>query len=113
MSVFAIFNKPKPFDLEATLNAWPDAPRFLGKKKKDMPVAAWLDQVKAGCVERKIPEDKWVDVAQALMGEKARLRLDEFQRVLVNMKGSEYNWNWKRFHLAMSSMGCECTSARC
>lgn len=66
--------KIKPFDLEPIYAAWPDCPRFLGIPQKDPPVDEWLDQIKAGCAERKVPQEYWHRVAQHYMGDKAKAR---------------------------------------
>jgi hypothetical protein len=81
-----------PFSLSGTLSSWPlaTAPRFLGKRKVDPPVAEWLASVASGCRERNVPRKHWPVVARALMGEKAIRRLEEFERVLCNMEGKEY-----------------------
>jgi hypothetical protein len=112
MSILSIFDKPKPFDVPAFVESWTDAPRFLGKKKVDPPVATWLDAVRAGCVERKVPEKHHVAVARALLGDKALARLQEFELVLASMKGGEYKWDWDKFKLAMTNMGCESSVVR-
>lgn len=66
--------KLQSFDLEPVLAAWTDAPRFNGNPKKDLPVDQWLKEIKAGCVQRRIPSEYWHKVAQHYMGSKARAR---------------------------------------
>lgn len=66
--------KIKPYDLEPVFTTWTDGPKFNGNPKKDMPVDEWLDKIKAGCEERKIPEEYWYKVAQHFMGPKAKAR---------------------------------------
>lgn len=66
--------KVKPFDLEPVLEQWKDGPVFKGNAKKDPPVEEWLEKIKAGCVERNIPEECWHRVAQHFMGNKAKKR---------------------------------------
>jgi len=66
--------KLKPFDLEPIYASWPDGPRFVGNPKKDPNVDDWLQQIKAGCVERNVPREYWHKVAQHYMGEKAKAR---------------------------------------
>jgi hypothetical protein len=113
LTLFRASPAPPPFSLEATLASWQDPPRFLGKKKKDPPVASWLSSVASGCEERKVPRKHWPTVAKALMGEKALARVAEFERVLAKMEGKEikegeeYEWTWERFEVAVGSMGCE------
>ncbi|TFY68098.1 hypothetical protein EVJ58_g1189 [Rhodofomes roseus] len=69
------------------------------------PVNDWLAQIKAGCIERKVPKDYWHKVGQHYLGEKARKRLDEVKLVMKNMHGGKYKWNWKSFKTAMRNMG--------
>ncbi|KAH9964876.1 hypothetical protein BC827DRAFT_1321941 [Russula dissimulans] len=97
--------KPKEFDLEPVLEAWKNPPRFFGNPKKDPPVDTWLDQVKEGCLERKIPKECWHKVGQHFLADKARKRLNELQEVLRNLHGGNYRWDWKRFKIAMRNMG--------
>ncbi|KAN0118126.1 hypothetical protein V8E52_005387 [Russula decolorans] len=97
--------KLKEFDLEPVFESWKNPPRFLGNPKKDPPVDTWLDQVKEGCVERKIPKEYWHKVGQRFLGEKARKRLDELKEVLRNLHGGSYRWDWKKFKTAMRNMG--------
>ena len=105
MSVLNAF-KIKPFDLEPIFASWSDAPLFLGNPKKDPPVNDWLDQIKAGCIERRVPKDYWHKVGQHYLGAKARKRLDEVKLVMKNMHGGKYKWNWQAFKIAMRNMGC-------
>jgi len=97
--------KIKPFDLEPVYAAWPDCPRFLGIAKKDPPVDEWLEQIKAGCLERKVPKECWHKVAQHYMGDKAKTRLDELKIVMAKVHGGTYRWRWKTFKIAMHNMG--------
>ncbi|KAH8986595.1 hypothetical protein EDB92DRAFT_1936180 [Lactarius akahatsu] len=97
--------KLKEFDLEPVLSSWKNPPRFLGNPKKDPPVDTWLEQVKQGCQERKIPKEYWYKVGQRFLGDKARKRLDELKEVLRNLHGGNYKWDWKRFKIAMKNMG--------
>jgi hypothetical protein len=98
--------KLKEYDLEPVLSSWTNPPRFLGNPKKDPPVDAWLEQVKQGCQERKIPKEYWHKVGQRFLGDKARKRLDELKEVLRNLHGGNYKWDWKKFKVAMKNMGC-------
>lgn len=66
--------KIKPFDLKPIYEEWTDGPIFSGNTKKDLPVDEWLDQIKAGCIERGVPEEYWYKVAQHFMGPKAKAR---------------------------------------
>ncbi|TFK69208.1 hypothetical protein BDN72DRAFT_624568 [Pluteus cervinus] len=97
--------KLKPFDLEPILADWKNPPRFNGNPKKDMPVEEWLKQIKAGCIERGIPEEYWYKVAQRCMGPKAKARLDELKAVISKVHGGKYRWTWKKFKIAMLNMG--------
>lgn len=97
--------KVKPFDLEPILEQWKDGPRFKGNPKKDPSVEQWLEQIKAGCIERNIPEECWHRVAQHFMGPKAKARLDEVKAVITNVNGGTYRWTWKKFKIAMTNMG--------
>ncbi|KAF8494945.1 hypothetical protein F5888DRAFT_1714348 [Russula emetica] len=97
--------KLKEFDLEPVFESWKNPPRFLGNPKKDSPVDTWLDQVKEGCLERKIPKEYWHKVGQRFLGDKARKRLDELKEVLRNLHGGNYRWDWKKFKTAMRNMG--------
>jgi hypothetical protein len=108
----AILNafKVKTADLEPVFASWPDAPIFKGNSKKDLPIEDWLDQIKDGCVARKLPEECWHKVAQHYMGKYAQARFDEFKRVLYNMNGGKYRWTWKKFCTAMTNMGCTWSS---
>ena len=99
--------KIKPFDLEPVFASWLDGPRFLGNPRKDeYSVDDWLDQIKAGCVARKVPEEYWHRVAQHFMEGDAKTRLDELKKVMAKVHGGKYRWNWKKFTLAMRNMGC-------
>jgi len=96
--------KIKAFDLEPIYASWADAPRFSGNSKKDPPVEGWMEQIKAGCIERKVPEEYWHKVAQHYMGEAAKARLDEVKKVMSQVQGGKYRWTWKKFKVAMTSM---------
>ncbi|OSD03854.1 hypothetical protein PYCCODRAFT_1365242 [Trametes coccinea BRFM310] len=97
--------KIKPFDLEPVFAEWQNPPRFIGNPKKDPPVNDWLKQIKAGCIERKVPREYWHKVAQHYMGGKAKARFDEVKLVMKNMHGGKYRWTWKNFKVAMRNMG--------
>lgn len=101
--------KLKPFDLEPIFAEWTNAPQFIGNSKKDPPVETWMEQIKTGCIERKVPEESWVHVAQHYMGDAAKERLSEVKKVMVQVQGGSFRWNWKKFHVAMSSMSCKRT----
>ena len=77
---------------------------FQGKPKED-PVA-WLEAIKAGCKERKVPKDYWYRVGRHYMGKKPRERLDELGRVMQQMTGNKHVWNWKKFKIAVQNIGC-------
>ncbi|EAU87718.2 hypothetical protein CC1G_08754 [Coprinopsis cinerea okayama7 len=97
--------KIKPFDLEPVLAEWTDGPVFKGNPKKDPPVEEWLEKIKEGCTERKIPEEYWYKVGQHFMGRKAKARFDEVKQVVAKVNGGNYRWTWKKFKVAMTNMG--------
>ncbi|KAG9310884.1 hypothetical protein JVU11DRAFT_8740 [Chiua virens] len=99
--------KIKEFDLNPVFDTWVNPPMFYGDSKKDKTVDEWLDQIKAGCVERKVPEEYWHKVAQHYMGPKAKTRLAELKNVLTQINGGKYRWTWKKYRIAMKSMGWE------
>ncbi|KAG1797001.1 uncharacterized protein HD556DRAFT_265938 [Suillus plorans] len=99
--------KIKEFNLEPIYETWENPPRFLGESKKDMPVDDFLQQIRAGCAERKVPEEYWHKVAQHYMGEKAKARLQELKSVMAKVNGGKYRWSWKKFTIAMRNMGWE------
>ncbi|EPQ55632.1 hypothetical protein GLOTRDRAFT_93229 [Gloeophyllum trabeum ATCC 11539] len=105
MSMFLDMFKITPFDLEPVLATWTDGPKFSGNRKKDPPVAVWLEQVKAGCVQRQVPEEYWHEVAEHFMGKKAKKRFNAVKKVLYEMNGESYRWTWKKFKLLMCSVG--------
>lgn len=117
----------KPYDLETLYTEWADGPMFYGDSKKDLPVQAWMDQIKADCVERKVcvllfafapampthriparhsPEQCWHKVAQHFMGPMAKSRLEEVKKVMAQVQGSKYKWDWRKYRVAMTSMNC-------
>ena len=98
--------KIKPFNLEPIFADWQDAPLFVGNPKKDLPVDDWLAQIKAGCVERKVPREYWHKVAQHYMADNAKTRFEELKAVMKNMHGGKYCWTWKNYKIAMRNMGC-------
>ncbi|KAH9856159.1 hypothetical protein C2E23DRAFT_722363 [Lenzites betulinus] len=94
-----------PFDLEPIYAEWKNPPRFSGNSKKDLPVDDWLQEIKAGCIERKVPREYWHKVAQHYLADKAKVRFDELKLVMKNMHGGKYRWTWKNFKIAMRNMG--------
>lgn len=98
--------KIKEFDLNPVFAAWENPPRFYGDPKRDMSVDEWLEQIRVGCVERKVPEEYWHKVAQYYLGDKAKARLIELKNVMTQMNGGKYRWSWKKFKIAMKNMGC-------
>ncbi|KAJ7693554.1 hypothetical protein B0H17DRAFT_1199676 [Mycena rosella] len=94
--------KIKPFDLEPVYVAWPVGPRFLGDPKKDPPVDDWLEEIKRGCVERTVPKEYWH--THHFMGDQAKVRLTELKKVMAQVHGGHYRWNWKKFKVAMRNM---------
>lgn len=105
--------KIKEFDLNPIFESWANPPMFYGEPGKDMPVDEWLDQIKSGCVERKVPEEYWHKLAQHYMGPKAKTRLTELKNVLAQINGGKYRWSWKKFKIAMKNMGCTQHSSSC
>ncbi|TFK47106.1 hypothetical protein OE88DRAFT_1637159 [Heliocybe sulcata] len=105
MSAILDIFKVKPFDIAPVLAGWEDGPHFSGKPKKDPPVAQWLDLIKAGCVQRQVPQEYWHEVAQHFMGKKARKRFEAVTKVLYEMNGENYRWTWKKFKLLMANVG--------
>jgi hypothetical protein len=117
--------KIKEFDLEPIYEAWENPPRFYGESRRDMPVDDFLQQIKAGCVDRKIPEEYWYKVAQHYMGHNARARFQELKSVMAKVNGGkyrwswkkskvnggQYRWSWKKFQIVMRNMGCMLTSS--
>lgn len=99
--------KIKPFDLEPIYAEWSSPPIFIGNPKKDPSVDDWLAQIKAGCLERKVPKECWHKVAQHNLGPAAKQRFDEIKLVMGKVHGGNYRWNWKRFKVAMNNMGCK------
>ncbi|KAJ8518972.1 hypothetical protein ONZ45_g4029 [Pleurotus djamor] len=97
--------KLKSFDLEPVFSEWKDGPRFTGNPKKDLPVDEWLNQIKAGCVQRKVPQECWHKVGRHFMDAKPRARMDELKMVMAKVNGGNYRWNWKKFKIAMRNMG--------
>lgn len=104
--------KLKPYDLNALYTEWADGPMFYGDSKKDLPVQAWMDQIRAGCVERKVPEQCWHKVAQHYMGPMAKSRLEEVKKVMAQVQGAKYKWDWKKFRVAMTSMSWKTDSRK-
>jgi hypothetical protein len=104
--------KIKEFDLEPIYASWTDAPQFLGKPKKDLPVGEWLDQIKAGCIQRKVPKEYWHKVAQHYMGEKSKARLIEVKTIMAKVHGGNYRWDWKKFRTAMENMGWDIDTSK-
>jgi len=104
--------KLKPFDLESIYESWTDAPVFTGNSKKDPPVEAWMEKIKEGCIERKVPEECWHKVAQHYMGDLAKARLDEVKKVMTQVQGGKYRWTWKKYKVAMTSMSWKIDSRK-
>lgn len=99
--------KIKEFDLSPIYEGWENPPMFYGDSKRDMSVDDWLEKIRAGCVERKVPEEYWHKVAQHYLGDKAKARLVELKNVMAQMNGGKYRWSWKKFKIAMKNMGWE------
>lgn len=97
--------KIKEFDLNPVFESWQNPPRFYGDPKRDISVDDWLDSIKAGCIERKVPEECWHKVAQHYLGDKAKARLTELKNVMAQVNGGKYRWSWKKFRIAMKNMG--------
>jgi len=105
--------KIKEFDLGPIYETWENPPIFHGESKKDMPVEDFLQRIKVGCIDRKVPEEYWHKVAQHYMGPKAKARLQELKSVMAKVNGGKYRWSWKKFHIAMRNMGCTLSSTVC
>jgi hypothetical protein len=106
LSLFATKRQPS-FSLPDFLASWPEAPKFMGSRKKDkLNINEWLDAIATGCAERGAPAGRWPEIARVLLGPKALERLEEFERVLMTMQGKQVSWTWERFKVAMASMGC-------
>ncbi|KAI0087690.1 hypothetical protein BDY19DRAFT_985826 [Irpex rosettiformis] len=112
MSAIVEAFKIKPFDLEPIYATWPSAPIFSGNPMRDVPVDDWLKMIKEGCLARKVPKEYWHKVGQRYLGPHAKARFDELKAVMRNMHGGRYNWNWKRFKIAMRNMGWEIDAAK-
>jgi len=97
--------KIKEFDLEPVIEAWTNPPIFRGDPSRDMPIDDWLAAIKAGSVERKVPEEYWHKVAQRFMGPSAKARFQEIKNVMAKVNGGKYRWSWKKFSVAMKNMG--------
>jgi hypothetical protein len=109
MSAIVAAFKIKEFDLEPVYASWKNPPTFYGIPTKDPSVDYWLAEIKAGCMERKVPKEYWHKVAQHNLGPQAKGRFDELKVVLAKIHGGKYRWNWKRFKVAMRNMGCMCS----
>lgn len=110
----------KPFDLSALYNSWENPPIFVGTVStsffqfKQKPRAeneyedpvAWLETLKAGCKERKVPKDYWYRVGRHYMAVTPRARLDELASVMQKMTGDKHVWNWRKFKIAVQNLGC-------
>lgn len=99
--------KIKEFDLQPVIDSWTNPPIFHGEPSRDMPVDDWLAAIKAGCSERKVPEEYWHKVGQRFMGPAAKARLEEIKTVMAKVNGGKYRWSWKKFSIAMKNMGWE------
>ncbi|KAF8213625.1 hypothetical protein K438DRAFT_1804339 [Mycena galopus ATCC 62051] len=100
-----------PFDLEPVYAAWTPCSRFLGDPKKDQPVDDWLEEIKTGCVKQNVPKEYWHTCGQHFMGDQAKARLAELKKVMAQIHGGNYRWNWKKFKVAMRNMSCHKTEA--
>ncbi|KAH8102682.1 hypothetical protein BXZ70DRAFT_890392 [Cristinia sonorae] len=109
MTVLDVF-KIGPYNYQAIYDSWPDAPVFSGKVKKDLAVNVWLAEMKEGCKKRKVPKGLWHRVAQNYLCGRAKRRFEDLKKVMKNMHGGRYYWNWKKFKIAMRNMGWELDS---
>lgn len=110
MSIILDKFKVKEVDLEPIFASWTTAPIFNGNPKRDLPVDEWLEQIKAGCKQRSIPRAYWHKVGYHYMGKQAKGRLDELKKVMRNLVGGKFKWNWKTFKVAMRNLGCRSSS---
>ncbi|KAJ7356806.1 hypothetical protein DFH08DRAFT_850138 [Mycena albidolilacea] len=104
--------KIKPFDLEPVYADWTPAPRFLGDPKKDPPVDNWLEEIKNGCTKQNVPKEYWHTCAQHFMGDQAKARLTELKKVMAQVHGGQYRWNWKKFKVAMRNMSWDIDTSK-
>ncbi|KAJ6519333.1 hypothetical protein C8R45DRAFT_809017 [Mycena sanguinolenta] len=104
--------KIKPFDLEPVYAAWTPGPRFLGDPKKDSSVDDWLEEVKKGCTNHNVPKEYWHTCAQHFMGDQAKARLAELKKVMAQVHGGQYRWNWKKFKVAMRNMSWDIDTSK-
>ncbi|KAJ6626913.1 hypothetical protein B0H10DRAFT_1997165 [Mycena sp. CBHHK59/15] len=102
----------KPFDLEPVYTSWTPGPRFLGDPKKDPPVDDWLSEIKTGCTERNVPKEYWHTCGQHFMGGQAKARLTELKKVMAQVHGGNYRWNWKKFKVAMRNMSWDIDTSK-
>lgn len=56
---------------------------------------------------RDSPEQCWHKVAQHFMGPMAKSRLEEVKKVMAQVQGEKYRWDWRKFKIAMTSMSCK------
>lgn len=102
----------KEYDYEIIIASWPDAPKFTGFPKKDGPVDDWLRKIKAGCRLRKAPKEMWHIVASNYLSSRARQRYQALRATMKNLHGGTYQWDWKKFKIAMIHMCCEFLRSR-
>ncbi|KAJ3486057.1 hypothetical protein NLI96_g4512 [Meripilus lineatus] len=100
----------KEYDYEIIIASWPDAPKFTGFPKKDGPVDDWLRKIKAGCRLRKAPKEMWHIVASNYLSSRARQRYQALRATMKNLHGGTYQWDWKKFKIAMIHMCWETPS---
>ncbi|KAF7367340.1 hypothetical protein MSAN_00796400 [Mycena sanguinolenta] len=91
--------KIKPFDLEPVYAAWTPGPRFLGDPKKDSPVDDWLEEIKKGCTNHNVPKEYWHTLV-------------ELKKVMAQVHGGHYRWNWKKFKVAMRNMSWDIDTSK-
>lgn len=85
---------------------WQDRPIFKGKGD-DAP--AWLARFEAGCEERKLSENHWVEAADFCMEENPKLRLMEVQKTMTELVAIPgFKWDWRTYRHAVLNIPCKC-----
>ena len=104
MNLLPVFTKP--FDVDAFCSSWKDAPVFCGERKGTLRVQEWLKKIEARCREHKVHERHWHHVGQRYMDPHALEKLAGVEKVMKNVRGTSFKFDWKKFKAAMESMNC-------